>query len=422
MELNETSFKKQFICQLLEVLLGKFEQSQSFVTGTPGKQRPQILLRKSPFAHDYNDEMDFRKRQWMNEALLELEQLGVTELVWAKFLTNTEIEKIYLRWESVQQAYRLSGIVPLRNKLERLRGVLSLLADHPWPWVKGWRERMDASLSQGKSAHLDVDDPDGYADLVRTLNELPLLDGKVASLRVLSQRLFYDSKILERQVLKRLLALAKQASGEQRETDEEWLDWLGLTRNPQSVWLSGPLTFHTVGGKEACTEAFPGGIGLSSQTIEKMTDISTSARRILTIENLTSYHQWLEQHSDFNGEELVIYTGGYPHRALQTFLKKLSRAINSADSPPETYHWGDIDLGGMRIFQYLQAIFFPRLQPLRMNMETLLKYEPQAAVISSEYAAHIRQALTDPQYSYWHPLLEIMMERGIRLEQESITD
>lgn len=421
MELTEPYFKQKFIRQLLEVLLSKYEQSRSFVTGIPGKQRPQILMHKSPFAQDYNDEMDFRKRQWMNEALVELERLGIVELVWAKFRTNSEVEKIYLHWDGVRQAYQLSGIVPLKDKIERLRNVLKPLADHPWQWVRAWWEKTDAGLSQGKCSHLDIDDLEGYADLVRTLNELSLLDGKGVSLRIFSQRLFQDSKHLERQVLKRLLAITRQSSGEMRETEEEWLDFLGLARSPQTVLLSGPLLFQSE-GKEISTAAFPGGVGLSAQTVESMTILSTSARRILTIENLSSFHQWLEQHADLRGEELVVYTGGYPHRALQNFLRKLSDSLLGASGGPEIYHWGDIDLGGIRIFEFLKAEFFPHLRPLRMDVETLLKYQSRAATIGAEYSAQLRQTLNDPQYSDWHPVLTVMLERGIRLEQESITD
>ncbi|MHB1628492.1 MAG: hypothetical protein ACYCVB_08965 [Bacilli bacterium] len=63
MEINESLFKEKCRVDLLHRLIEKYEQSRSYVTGTPGKQRPQIALRKSPFSEDYNDEMDFRKRQ-----------------------------------------------------------------------------------------------------------------------------------------------------------------------------------------------------------------------------------------------------------------------------------------------------------------------------------------------------------------------
>ncbi|WP_248928628.1 Wadjet anti-phage system protein JetD domain-containing protein [Paenibacillus hamazuiensis] len=423
MELNESSYKRQFTRRLLDILLGKYEQSQSFATGVPGKQRPQLAMGKSPFTADYNDEMDFRKRQWMNEALLELEHLGVLELVWAKFSAGTDIDKVILPLDRVQQAYGLAGIVPLKEKLERLRQVLAPLANHPWVWVRKWREKADAALSQGKSPHLDVDDPSGYEDLVRALSELPLLEGNSVSIRLFSQRLFQDSKHLERSVLKRLLALAKMASGEQRDTEEEWLDLLGLARNPQYVWLSGPLTFQ-IDSRELSCEPFAGGVGLSAETVRKMTEVATTARRIVTIENLTSYHQWLEQRCDRSAEELVIYTGGYPRRLLQSFFRKLSGAVRPAGDRlmPEAYHWGDIDIGGIRIYEYVKARFIPHLQPLWMDAATLLKYEAAAAEASEEYAVQLRQALSDPQYADWRPVLEMMLEKGIRLEQEVISD
>ncbi|MHB1628491.1 MAG: hypothetical protein ACYCVB_08960 [Bacilli bacterium] len=93
----------------------------------------------------------------MNEALLALEQIGAVELAWKKFRENAEIETIYLRIENVQKAYEASGVVPLHRKLDRLRDVLAPLADHPWGWVRSWWEQKDDSLSQRKSAHLDVD-------------------------------------------------------------------------------------------------------------------------------------------------------------------------------------------------------------------------------------------------------------------------
>ncbi len=421
MEADEIGFKQKFGRELLTLFLDKYEQSQSFATGTPGKIRPQLVIGKSPFARDYNDEMDFRKRHWMNESLLELERVDVVELARTIYRSD-EIEKVYLQWNAVEEAYRISGRTPLRAKLEQLRASLVPLGFHPWRWVQEWRKEVDDTLAQGKTARLDPDDVQGTADLVRTLNELPLLGDRAVPIRIFSQQLFRDTKHLERQTLKRLIALAKQASGEQRETEEEWLDYLGLTRNPQSVSLCGPLVFRARDGKQADTSAFPGGLGLSGETIEAMTHFFIPARHILTIENWTSYHQYLEQPSVRAGEVLAIYTGGYPNRVLQSFLRKLSQVVSEASNPPELLHWGDIDLGGIRIFKWLQFNFFPRLRPYRMGVDTLLQYEAQAAPVSEEYASQLLHALNEPRYADWLPVLEIMLERRIRLEQECINE
>ncbi len=422
MEWNEPNFKDQFKKELLGTLIGKYEQSQAFIIGVPGKQRPQLAMRKSQFMQDYSDEMDYRKRHWMNEVLLDLEQTGLLALQWVRFREQTEIEKIYLRLENLQLAYERSGIMPLRAKLDRMREVLQPLAYHQWSWVRDWWESTDTSLLQGKSARLDVDDPEGYADLVRALQELAGLEGQLVSIRIFSQRLFRDSKHLERKVLKRLIGLAKQASGEYRDTEEEWLDFLGLARNPRSVWVSGPLTLKMTFGNEVETTSFPGGVGLSARTIEKIDWMVTPTKRWLTIENLTTYHQWIEQHTENLGDQLVIYTGGYPHRVLQMFFTKLAETLSCADNSIEIYHWGDIDLGGIRIFEYIKSRFFHTLKPFRMEVGTLFAYKSVAASFSDDYAEQIRLAIDDPQYANWLPVLETMLTHRIRLEQESISD
>ncbi|WP_251579156.1 Wadjet anti-phage system protein JetD domain-containing protein [Paenibacillus sp. MER TA 81-3] len=357
----------------------------------------------------------------MNERLAELEQVDVVQLTRTKYRSD-EIEKVYLQWEAVEEAYRISGRTPLRTKLEQLRASLIPLSSHPWRWIQEWRQEMDDALAQGKTVRLDPDDVQGTVDLVCTLNELPLLGDRAVPIRIFSQQLFRDTKHLERQTLKRLIALAKQASGEQRETEEEWLDWLGLTRNPQSVFLCGSLVFRARDGKQVDISAFPGGLGLSGETIDAITHIFMPARHILTIENWTSYHYYLEQPSVRAGEVLVIYTGGYPNRVLQSFLRKLSQVVSEASNPPELLHWGDIDLGGIRIFKWIQSNFFPGLRPYRMGVDTLLQYESQAAPVSEDYASQLLHALSEPRYADWLPVLETMLERRIRLEQECIVD
>ncbi len=219
-------------------------------------------------------------------------------------------------------------------------------------------------------------------------------------------------------MLKRLIGLAKQASGEYRDTEEEWLDFLGIARNPQNAWVYGPLILHGINENVIDTDQFPGGVGLSSATILALDRVSTKALRVLTIENLTSYHQWIGTHTTDVAEEVVIYTGGYPHRILQALLRKLAKGI--AGTQVEVYHWGDIDLGGIRIFEYLKRHFFPALRPFRMGVETLLAHEDVAAAMSDDYAEQVRQVLQNPHYVDWRPVLNEMLARGIRLEQESI--
>lgn len=366
------------------------------------------------------DEMDFRKRLWMNEAASDLEARGVIELRWSKFRAGEQLERVYLSWSGLEEAYRMAKRVPKREKLRRMQDILSPLTRHPWDWVRTWAVCVKELLAAGKTAHLELDDEDGYQDLVLLLLELPLLE-QAEPIRLVSQRLFKDSKHIERCVQRRLLSLVKQASGEERDTEEEWLDYLGLVKNPQSVLISGPLTFLTSENVKVDARVFVGGIGLSAQTVENMHELHTTARRIVTIENLTSYHQWINHDAGRREAELVLYTGGFPHRTMQSFLRKLAGSL-ATDERVDVLHWGDIDLGGIRIFEYLREQFFPTLQPMLMNVETLLRYESSAAAISPAYARKLAEAMADTRLASWQPVLQIMRERGIRLEQESIVE
>ncbi|MCH1640857.1 DUF2220 family protein [Paenibacillus timonensis] len=422
MEIHETPYKSEFVSRLLNLLLDKYELSQSFITGQPSKQRPQLLLSKSPFWNDYTDEMDFRKRIWINEAVSELERLGLVELCWVRFRTGEQLERIYLQWSELERAYRVAGRMPKRDKLERLRHILTPLSRHPWEWVRVWSEQADVLLAEGKTSHLEVDDPEGYEDLVCVLLELPQLERSVP-IRLLSQKLFKDSKHIERNVQRRLLSLAKQASGEDRETEEEWLDFLGVAKNPQLVLVSGPLSFRTADSQKIDIGVFAGGVGLSDKTVEEMHQVETVATRIVTIENLATYHLWLEHASEHRGTELVLYTGGFPHRALQSFLRRLAEYLAAASEKNiEVYHWGDIDLGGIRIFEFLRKQFFTNLKPMLMDAETLLRYKSSAASISDEYAGKLEEALKDNRLIHWRPVLQTMLNQRIRLEQESIVE
>ena len=179
MEIQETSYTSEFVSRLLNLLLDKYELSQSFATGQPSKQRPQLSLSKSPFWNEYTDEMDFRKRIWINEAASELERLGLVELCWARFRTGEQLERIFLQWSDLEEAYRVAVRMTKRDKLERLRHILTPLSRHPWEWVRAWSEQAEVSLAEGKTFHLEVDDPEGYKDLVCVLLELPKLERAV---------------------------------------------------------------------------------------------------------------------------------------------------------------------------------------------------------------------------------------------------
>ena len=413
---NEQRFKTRFVKQVLGYLLEKYERSQAFVTEQPGRSKPQFAVQDSPFQPDYFDEMDFRKREWMHDVLLQLEQQGIVSLSWVKFKEGTELSKVALLLDSVEQAYTMAGITPKLEKIKRLREILNPLAAHPWEWVKNWWKQTDEDLSRRKSSGLDLDDPDGYADLVKVLTALPGMEQDTPK-RLFSQEVFLDSKHFEQKVEKRLVSLLKTCVETEFDTDQEYLDSIGIVQHPRSVFVSGMFQFR-VGETIIDTKGLPGGIGLSMQTVAQMEMLDLPIERIIMIENLTSYHQWIQHRP--GAHELVIYTGGFPDGVLKTFLSKLAGLFDSCHVNIPVYHWGDIDLGGIRIFEYLKHNYFTNLQPLWMDEQILEQYKDRGIPIKDSYLAKVEALLDDPRFSSWENVLRTMLKHRIRLEQETV--
>jgi hypothetical protein len=404
--------------KILSLLLKKYQNSLSFQTGTPGKQRPQLTMAKSELAEDYEDELDFRKREWIHTALKELCQEGIIEVTWPKLKENIQVHKVYLNFEGVERAYQLLGETPKEDKLRRMMEILSSLTAHPWEWVRTWQQETCAKLEERKSAGLDIDDPQGYEDLMKVLKALPELEDSTPK-RVFSQTLFQDSKYFEKRLEGRLINLLRKIYPEELDKDEEYLDQVGIVNNPKLTLLSGPLIIQP----DLNLSYFPGGIGLSAESVKELIIQNIPAQTILLIENLTTYHEVLGAPAILPLPVLAIYTGGFPHKSTQKLLEKISGFLGNHHHQGEglgIYHWGDIDYGGIRIFEYLRRNFFPSLRPYRMDGATYLEYESSGLPFGEEQARKLETLLCDPSYGEWHEVIEMLLKHRKRVEQESI--
>lgn len=409
--MDEMEFKRQFSQELLRLLLRKYENSAAFKSGEPARQRPQIAIENSPFQDDYHDEMDYRKKEWIHEEVVRLSEEGIISHTWVKFQEGRQLNRIYLEPGRLEDAYTQADITPRGAKMERLRAVIAPLASHPWPWVAGWAASVLLDLGERRTSGLDLDDPAGYEQLALVLQELPRLEEDIPK-RVLSQRLFQDSKRFERDVERRLVHLIRTHADMEFQSDGEALESVGIVEYPRRVLVAGPLAIKCGNGAVVSLDAFPGGVGLSHDTIRELKVVHSKVKRIVLIENLTSWHQWVAERS---GEpEIVVYTGGFPNRTVQLLLRKLHGLAT-------VYHWGDIDVGGIRIFEYIREHLIPDLVPLGMDVEHYLRYAGHGMAFNRNYARKIQAMLEDDRFVRWHDLLRLMESRGLRIEQESVT-
>lgn len=246
------------------------------------------------------------------------------------------------------------------NQFEQAAGF-----DLPDEWCVAWKvfcERMArAALSGEDVAPFDRDDLPGNAELLALLPKLLAWRGE-SLVRFASCVLCGNSKRLEdlagtekevelrgklRGKLGRLLE--NITGGKIRSLDD-----LGIMPNPRFVLLSGPLRLRLDGGW-LDLERLHGSFRLAQEDIEQAEEITTTARRCLTVENETSFHELAKLHSG----ELLVQTS-YPGSGTLALLHRLPAAL-------EFWHFGDSDDAGFDILRDLRDKSGRDFQPLHMK-------------------------------------------------------
>ena len=145
------------------------------------------------------------------------------------------------------------------------------------------------------------------------------------------------------------------------------------------------------------------------------------ARRVICVENLTSYQLMVMAVEQRELEStVVIYTGGFPHRSLQKLLRKIADFISLNNESVLVYHWGDLDLGGIRIFNYMKSNFFPKLHPYLMDVSTYESLLNSGTPFGKDYEMKLKELIDNTEYHEWNELLNMMLKNRKKIEQESI--
>ncbi|QFY61478.1 DUF2399 domain-containing protein [Rhizobium grahamii] len=185
---------------------------------------------------------------------------------------------------------------------------------------------------------------------------------------------------------------------------DEFLATFGVARTPQPFLLSGPIAIHGVKLPNLVYYGFPPDQAAA-------VTLADSVDYVLTIENYTSFIRHARE-CNGNWSGLILYTGGFPARS---HLDQILRLCREAGAP--TYHWGDLDAGGVRIFAHLEKALRHdaiRLRPHLMDAGILARYGVPATANAST-----------PPYggddSMIKGLWRALREAGLVLEQESLS-
>lgn len=226
----------------------------------------------------------------------------------------------------------------------------TLLVPESWraEWV-AWCEGLEAAAATGMSvAPFVPTDPDGNHELLNLLPKLLAWQGE-SLLRFASCVLCGDSKRLGQLSGKLNQCLVKLSQGRIKSLEE-----LALLENPRTILLHGPLVLELNGGI-LDLGVLRGAYRIAQTDIETAIALVSHARRCVTVENETTFHELVNLRSG----DLLVWTS-FPGSGTLALLKRLPAEM-------EFWHFGDTDPEGFEILRDLRERSRRPFQSLHMT-------------------------------------------------------
>jgi hypothetical protein len=315
----------------------------------------------------------------------------------------------------VESVYALLGRESLSEQRRRLR---ALLLGNRFR-LAGWRKQavnrcLNQLAARRSPTPFDLSDDGLNRDLLAALISLPDDAKEEIAYRVFSVRVFNDSKRFD--ALKGAVArLARRHHREWRSlSNRETLRELGLVANPDHVVLYGPWRLVDPYGQVMSLSEFYPSVGIPTALAARVEQVRVEAARVVCVENVTPFYE-LVRHEGRGLAALCLW--GNPSPASRHLLRRLAD-----DLPPGVplLLWADIDYGGLNILAQLRRQVSPRFAPYRMDVETLEAHAHWAHPLSSADERNLGRLRNHPALADVRALIEYMLRRGIKLEQEAV--
>ena len=216
-------------------------------------------------------------------------------------------------------------------------------------------------------------------------------------IRNFSTALFKDSKRFQREYKSTVESILFDYTDNVVEKDDI-LGYYNLYENPTYVLIKGNARICFDESVVELSE-MPGGIALSNGSLEGIQKISVKTDKVITVENLTTYHDCDEL------DAVYIYLGGYHNTSKQKLLELIYK--NNGDK--EYYHEGDLDVYGFLILENLIAKTQIPFKPLQMDIETIERF--YRAGLYKNLTSRERKVINskkDGQLSAYRDVLEYM--------------
>ncbi len=372
-------------------------------------RKRRVTASVQPFRRDWEqllEDAGIRSAEDQQAALREAQQLAKFQLIPRK-RNPRFIDKIVVPLESEAWLHEQFGTQPGAASQQQALDVVRLWSAKTHPLLpEAW-----ASLCQRLEAAFTIPrvlEPFRWLEPMR-VNMLLTLLFQITSrewptgtlIRDASTHLGYESKHLEEQqsFLERAL---ETLFG--RETP---LEAVSIQTSNSTLHYCGPMMLHFEDHSKPLDLRFE--TTLSVAELEQVTHITTTAHRLLTVENRKTTFLQLAR-ADAQRSTLIVATS-FPTQAVKLLLQKL---------PPDLphHHFGDTDPSGWDILRRLREISPQPVQPVHMSWTPSARATP----LTQRDLQIIGRLLADPRMADCHAALQAMRNAGTKgdFEQETL--
>lgn len=395
--------------KVLDALLDLYENSKTFTGDNVNEQRFKIQTSKLFPKYDDDSEYAFYK-----EVNTDLEFLKTKGFISYKSEKSGKIKNVMLNTndDSLSAIY---AYLHRTSRKETQSDLLHLLdsytdsSDVNSPLQRFITEQK-IRISKNKNVeHFDKETQDfiKFEDILKATRAV-LQNEDETFIRDFSIKVFNDSKRFENLQSQVRSILTQYGDYDDKETV---LSEYGIVKTPTYVCVKGNARI-TLGVQEINLSGLQGDIAFSTQTLKEITNISVFGSRIITIENLTSFHNYKNQN------DLVIYLGGFHNTVKRDFICMMYK-----QNPNKVFlHFGDIDVGGFYILNHLKKRTDIPFKPLNMDKTILQKYKAQTKQLTSEDEKRINKMLGQNDFAEYAETLNYMITHDCKLEQEVVKE
>lgn len=358
------------------------------------------------------------------QEVIQLQNRNLIQIDWVKGYRGSDIERIRYRLEEKAAFYILyqqevdAEFLPKQEKIRLYQEFLrNQLAQVKKLWIRAYyQDLLERSENKRKKDLLELlADEKKYAPCFEGLDQLTESVFK----RIFSKKYLGNTKTFEQEMQSHVISTAKKfcPDVEKEMDDTTVLQQLWIEEYAQELSLKGKLHFclkeENGSTQEINTECYRFGTTLNSQTLEhaEIKEVQ-NIQKIVIFENKANYIS-----APYKDGILYLFSHGYFSPKEWRFLKQLHQVLkNQTSCEVQYFHSGDLDYGGIKIFQYIRKTIFPELEPLQMDVETYEAYQEFTEVIDPETLEKLKRV--QDENPKLQELIKRLIETGKGIEQE----